>query len=231
MSKNIVTQITLDCLVNQNVYNNTSSKNTHSFKKDMKFYKRRIYSLVKDILSNNLKDKNMPPDVNEYFNLFSKSCIDYFKTLDSNDIIQEEYDSLLDESVNNKSSTTICSSDSNSILKCDNKINSSESDILLMKTIGLNEKRVTMDNFVIHHKQEVDTIFLPKERIANLKDPHFKSKGIKSKPLKVKQLSENKNIDKKYEEDQKNDKKNQEIEKKENNGQKQQNKTTTINKS
>ena len=58
-------------------------------KKDKKFYRKRILALTKNLLSNDETD--FPSEIERYFKEYIGSCIDYFKTVDNNDLRQDEY--------------------------------------------------------------------------------------------------------------------------------------------
>ena len=94
MSENIIHQITLDCLINKEVYEKMQhlkrEKNVN--KKDKKFYRKRILNLTRELLLK--KDDNyneINPDIKIAFDNYVKTCIQYFKIIDNNDIIQEQY--------------------------------------------------------------------------------------------------------------------------------------------
>jgi len=52
MTDNLMTQITLDCLLNKEQYNkcNNNINSNNNSRKDKKFYKKRIYNLTKEYL-------------------------------------------------------------------------------------------------------------------------------------------------------------------------------------
>ena len=96
MSQAFVDQVTLDCLLNKSLFNNqVKNKKAQSVnKEDKKFYKKRIYNLFKEILINKAEPENLFPDVKYAYDNFINSSINYFKTIDSNDLLQEEYKTL-----------------------------------------------------------------------------------------------------------------------------------------
>ena len=93
MSDNLINEITLDCLMNKEQYNKYISKKNLKREtiKDIKFYRKRIYYLTKEMLLS--KEQTMPvlPEVKNAFDNYVKTCINYFKVIDRNDIIQEDY--------------------------------------------------------------------------------------------------------------------------------------------
>ena len=92
MSESFVNQITLDCLLNKEMYSKhlRSTKTKQINKEERKFYRKRIYNLFKEIISGN-PPKDLAPDVKYSYDNFVNSSIQYFKTVDNNDIIQSEY--------------------------------------------------------------------------------------------------------------------------------------------
>jgi uncharacterized protein YutE (UPF0331/DUF86 family) len=151
-------------------------------KKDQKFYRRRILSLTKEMLyPEDFADKSSAsqhPNIISLFQIYSKACIDHFKTLDKNDIIQEDYATLLTETAG---------------MSMEDIKTQSEIDKEFVRSINIKETN-TLDNFVkrnmIVPKEEP---VLPKQKDINLKDPALKNKGIRKK----------KNINNKYEDDSK----------------------------
>ena len=93
MSEAFLNQASLDYLINTKQYKiqltNTINKKIN--RKDKKFYRRRILSLTKDLLSKEESEIVVSPDIKYAFDNLVKTCIHYFKILDRNDIIQEDY--------------------------------------------------------------------------------------------------------------------------------------------
>uniref|UniRef100_A0A6C0ESW2 Uncharacterized protein n=1 Tax=viral metagenome TaxID=1070528 RepID=A0A6C0ESW2_9ZZZZ len=182
MSENLINQITLDCLINREQYNKymeskVSNKNT---RKDKKFYKKRIYYLTKELLLNKEEPPNVFPDVKLNFNNFVNSCIQYFKSIDNNDIIQADYQNI-EQSLNIGKDITE--------LNIDDIENQEEANKLLMRSIKLSNP--SLDNFVKRtYTKKPDSVILPKQKNIDLKDPILKNKGICKK----------KNITNKYDE-------------------------------
>lgn len=90
MSANIVDQITLECLMNKELYSKLTAnkKQNQDNKVARKVYKKRLIELTKDLLSNEKPD-NLMPDVEYAFDNYVKTCIRYFKIIDESDIIQQ----------------------------------------------------------------------------------------------------------------------------------------------
>lgn len=92
MSQTFVDQVTLDLLLNKQMYTDhvENKKISQINKEERKFYKKRIFQLFKDIITNSEPDE-LPFDVKYTYNNFINACIHYLKTKDNHDIIQSEY--------------------------------------------------------------------------------------------------------------------------------------------
>lgn len=198
MTQEYINQITLDCLINKEQFNrHINDKVSKSLsKKDKKFYRRRIFDLTKSLLINKDKPKDLLPDVKYAFDNYMKSCIHYFKTIDNNDIIQDDYKDL--DNINEIMNEHLDNELSDTDLNLESK---EEADKLMMRSINL---KPTLDNFIQKVKIKSEEIILPKQKEINLTDPVLKTKGIKKKNINNK-YDENK--DSKKEETNKNDEK------------------------
>ena len=170
MSEAFVNQVTLDCLLNKQMYNNQikSKKSKQINKEERKFYRKRTFNLFKEMINCNTPD-NLLPDVQYAYDNFVNSTIQYFKTIDNNDIIQSEYKDVVFSTSNFSDIYTDCSI---------NSINNSDANLLLMRSIKLDVP--TLDKYVkktLNKKKE--EIVLPKQKEINLNDPELKTKGIK----------------------------------------------------
>ena len=160
----IITQITLDCLLNKEQYmkylNASAFKGLESSKRDRKFYKRRILQMARDLL---LSDEiNAPNDMLFAFDHFARICISYFKMLDKTDILQTDYPPIVNEQI---------------VSELPPFKDSAES---LMRSIKINA--ITMDKFVKRTSTApVKAPVIPQVRDVNLKDPELRNKGIRKK--------------------------------------------------
>jgi hypothetical protein len=154
-------------------------------KKDQKFYRRRILSLTKELLypeeaaittKPTTATTTNDPNIVGLFQIYSRACIEYFKTLDKNDIIQEDYSTLTQETAE---------------MSVEDIKTQAEIDQQFMRSIHVKEA-TTLDKFVKRSTTapKEDPI-LPKQKDINLRDPALKNKGIRKK----------KNITNKYEEE------------------------------
>ena len=89
MSSGIVDQITLECLMNKELYQKlvTNKKREQDKKSDYKLYRKRITALTKDLLSGEVQTDLMQ-DVEYAFNNYVKACIRHFKITDECEQIQ-----------------------------------------------------------------------------------------------------------------------------------------------
>jgi hypothetical protein len=196
MGDNIVNQITLDCLINKDKIEKHKSmeKNMKINKKDKKFYRRRVLNLTRELLlskkenitNNNcesndinyISETTVTPDLLNAFNNYLKACINNFKIIDKNDIIQEDYkDMVLDMNYLNDIIETDDMKNNN---ENNNDNNDNNGTRLFMRSIKTSKHN--LDNFVkYNYKKQEEEIILPKIREINLSKPTLRNKGIKKK--------------------------------------------------
>lgn len=171
MSDQLVQNITIDCLINKELYNKSmlTKDAQKSNKKDKKFYRRRVLNLTKQLLLNETLE--LPDDVYYCFNQYTKACIQHFKLEDTTEIFQQEYNAPEADVLEEDTST--------------NAFQQDDANNLIIKTV--NVKTPTLDNFVkkIKTKKE-QPLILPKKKEIDLRKPEFKNKGIVKKNNVVK---------------------------------------------
>jgi hypothetical protein len=171
MSQAFVDQVTLDCLLNKSLFNNqVKNKKAQSVnKEERKFYKKRIYNLFKEMLINKAEPEDLLPDVKYTYDNFINASINYFKTIDNNDLLQEEYKNLDDPgAININDIPDLC-----------DDITAEEADKLLMRSIKITTP--TLDKYVKRKTTKPEEkLILPKQKEVNLMDPELKVKGIQS---------------------------------------------------
>jgi hypothetical protein len=163
--------------INMELYKNHFEKKCEhrirNSKKDTKFYKKRILNLTRELFIS--KDACVP-DVNYAFANYISQCVEYFKNIDTTDILQEEYNQFELESYD---------FDVDEEYDAINNVNDNESYFSSMNSEimrKINVKTNTLDNFIIRNvikKHEPD--FLPIQKEINLKDPSLRVKGISKK--------------------------------------------------
>ena len=163
MSQSYINQVTIDYLLNINNKYLTKKENKEN-KEEIKFYKKRIYNLFKEIITGN-SPNDLLPDVKYAYSNFLTESIRYFKTVDNNDIIQSEYKDMefppeIGCNVNDVSGNVV------------------DADKLLMRSIKIDVP--TLDKYVTRiSTKKKEEIILPKQKDINLNDPEFKIKGLK----------------------------------------------------
>ena len=182
-------QASLDYLINTKQYKNhlisftENTLNKKINKKDKRFYRRRILNLTKELLSKEESEIVISPDIKYAFDNLVKTCVNYFKILDRNDIIQEDYNEFDDEIKEENDEI----SESLQFLK-------EENEKLLMRSVKMSNN--SLDNFIkIKMTKQAEELIIPQQKEINLKDPILKIKGITKK----------KNIINNYDEDTKNE--------------------------
>lgn len=161
--KNKIDNFTLEYLINPLIVDRlylNNSDNLKEFDNDKNFYKNRIISLTKKLI----KSKHENENINNIFNLYIKNLIEYFKDIDTKDLLEKINDNkILDEDKDNMN------------LKDLNNLNNLND---LNKLIIKNEKKSDIKKFVNSDKKK-NKYILPDKKIIDLKDPTLKNKGIK----------------------------------------------------
>ena len=192
MSQAFVDQVTLDYLLNKDMFNKhiKTQKAKSINKEDRKFYKKRIYNLFKEILITKEEPEDLLPDVKYAYDNFINSCINYFKTIDNNDLNQEEYKDL-DETPDIINIPE---------LKDNNLQTQEEANKLLMRSIKITTQ--PLDNFVKRKSTKTqEKLILPKQKELNLNGPELKIKGIDKKKNISNKYDENLNTKKEIQEE------------------------------
>ena len=175
MSQAFVDQVTLDCLLNKSMFNaHVKIKQAQSVnKEERKFYKKRIYNLFKEMLINKAEPEDLLPDVKYAYDNFINASINYFKTIDNNDLLQEEYKTLDEEEISHLENI-------NAIPELgddDNIVGLEEADKLLMRSIKITT--APLDKFVKRKSTKPEALMImPKQKEINLMDPELKIKVI-----------------------------------------------------
>jgi hypothetical protein len=175
MSEAFVNQVTLDCLLNKQMYNSQirSKKTKQINKEERKFYRKRIFNLFKEIINGNIPE-DLSPDVKYAYDNFMNTTINYFKTIDNNDIIQSEYKDII---LSQDSSSNSFIDSSTNLHAYNLKPENLEVDLLLTRSIKLEVP--TLDKYVTKTRtKKKEEIIFPKQKEINLNDPQLKNKGI-----------------------------------------------------
>ena len=164
-----LTNINLEWLVGKSCYNKQliGLKTQTIDKKDRRFYKKRVHELTR-IMLNNEKPDRMTTDLKMAFNNYLKVCIEYFKMVDTMDIIQEDYGDVLND---NKKEDNLLH----------DTFSSEKNDALITtRSFIVPKPQTLLDNFVKIKKtsQDKTPIVFPIQREIDLTDPKLKTKNI-----------------------------------------------------
>ena len=183
---NTVDDVTLEFMVNTAQYEKYLRKNhidfDSGFKRDLRFYRKRIISLTKDLfksengIQNGTENQNIDVTMVGAFNMYMRACISYMKFSDQSETIQKCYVCLGISSENNDLKKCTCKNNSENNIDELNRANA-----LCFKPKEV--KRITLDNYVIRKNvKNAEPVVYPQQFTFNPKDPSFKYKGLKTKP-------------------------------------------------
>lgn len=128
--------------------------------KDLKFYKKRLFQLTKNILQGEKVDKKVQNAFEQYANV----VIEHFKFMDKMEIIQKEYVDIKEKKE-----------------KVEN-IDMQKTNDLIFKKSKPHRPKIT-DHINIKSTKTVKAPIIPKKKKINLKDPKFRDKGLKKKNI------------------------------------------------
>ena len=187
-SLNSVDDATLEYMVNVAQYEKYLRKNNidydTGFKRDLKFYRKRIISITKDLFKNEMKDVDVT--LNGAFNMYMKACISHLKFEDQSDAIQKCYVCMGVIAGEQTSQQQNCT--------CVNKLDAlngfelNKANELCFKPKEV--KKLTLDTYVIKKSssQKKEPVVFPQQFKFNPKDPSFKYKGLKKQKNKKDKL-------------------------------------------
>lgn len=181
--------------------------NVHDNSEEIKFYKKRITSLFKDILREE-KDSNesVNMEIKEFHSMFVNAAIRHFQMIDTKDIIQGQHPrndkEKLDDQTNTMSSNEEIENKSPEDLL--NTIGGKELFTIDEANSHMMRKTITvsnLDNYVTTNKANTpnDKRIIPLKLDIDLKSNDLKKKGVKTKNKdkdKNKDKNEDKNKDK-----------------------------------
>ena len=158
-----INRVTLEFLLNPILHEKLSktSNNNNNLAKDIKFYRKRICQITKDMSRGEFIDETLRPA----FMGYATTLIYYFKQLDGKDIFQTEYADLSDNPISANPIIDSCSQDLDNLL------------------LNIPDPTTNLDSFVKKVNVAIPTKILPQRRIANTNDPSLKTKGVKKKNI------------------------------------------------
>lgn len=155
--------IDLEYLVNPAIYDKILKKKTSNLtRNDIKFYRKRINQLTRDLQKSSLA-KSYPPSLQKVFNEYLSTAIAHFKETDQRDILQKEYDSL------NKETKKVQFE-----MEKDYQSPNQPDELLYNKP----EKNIR--NFITV-KQPIKEKNIPIQKTVDLREPTLRTKGVKKK--------------------------------------------------
>jgi hypothetical protein len=158
-----INKITLEFLLNPALHEKLikNSESNLNLEKDIKFYRKRICQITKDMSRDIFVEETIKPA----FLAYATTLIYYFKQLDEKDIFQKEYDDLIDKPVQSDISMNICQQNLDNLL------------------LNIPESVNNLDMFVKKINMNTQQKIIPQYKVANIKDPSLKIKGVKKKNL------------------------------------------------
>ena len=191
---NTIDDVTLAYMVNTTQYEKYLKKNNMDydsvFKRDIRFYRKRIISLTKDLFKEQFENDKKQNVLGGAFNMYMRACISYLKFSDQSETIQKCYVCLGITDGNNQTNENI----KNQKCICKNK-NENE----LFQLNKANElcfkpkevKKITLDDYVIRKNvKKSEPVVYPQQFTFNPRDPVFKCKGLKPKLQSMSQSAE-----------------------------------------
>ena len=178
ISLNSVDDATIEFMVNVAQYEKYLRRNNidydTGFKRDLRFYRKRIISITKDLFKDELKDVTL----NGAFNMYMKACISHLKFEDQSETIQKCYVCMGIATVAQQH--CICSNALNTF-----ELNKANELCFKPKEV----KKLTLDTYVIKKSssQKKEPVVFPQQFKFNPKDPSFKHKGLKKQNKKKKE--------------------------------------------
>jgi len=176
-------------------------------KSDIKFYRKRITALTKEMLKGDMPDNSY---IKTIYDTYVNGLIKYFKMQDTTDIIQKQYADSAEVSGANAVGTIANEVDTNEVANAvdanavdanavdanavdANEVDSDNAEVSLDETKAITIDNMndslfrkcpgvaTLDNFVIKHNDTNQTRIIPIILEVDLKEPSLKKKGVKAK--------------------------------------------------
>lgn len=164
MDNNPTSKYDLLYFVNNNVYKQVDKKEeiNPNDEEDVKFYRKRILHLTKQLLKNEVKTT---PSIKASFNDYINQVIMDFKFIDKKELLQKEYEDIKIESQKPKE---------------DFKLQIENEKLIKKKTV----KPKTMSDFIVQKNKKIKKYIPPKVKKYDIKTENFKKKGINKEKSK-----------------------------------------------
>ena len=147
-------------ILNKN--NKTNMIKETNNKEDVRFYRKRIIALTKEMLKGDIPSNGIKEAHDDYVNILIK----YFKIVDKTDIIQDQYDK-----------------DINTVEHMMQDMQDIQ-DIQDIQGFSLRSKAPSLDNYVVKTNTIPETRIIPIKLEVDLTSSSLKTKGIKPKKVK-----------------------------------------------
>lgn len=165
MNEEYINSVTLEYLLNPLLYskiNDQKNASSNLIFKDIKFYRKRICQMTKDMCKGDYINDNLKSQFLNYAN----AIIYYLKQLDEKDIYQEEYNNLTINKIQDISNVNVENKD----------LDNDDPDHLL---INQPDPINNLDNFIKKINIKNEDKIIPQRKVANINDPNLKRKGVK----------------------------------------------------
>ena len=172
----------LGLLMNRGMYDKyqrmTCREEKQQFLEEKKFYRKRIQQMAKECSKFGIiKNTPEPPEpLMKAFSHFAKACIDHFRLIDEAECYQKEYDGL-------DSEDNVCGVQLDEVAgSCKTETDAIDTELLCS---GASKKVITMDDFVTKkNSRPTKPLHMPKEKVANVRDKKYRTKGVKKNKSK-----------------------------------------------
>ena len=164
MDTNPTSKYDLLYFTNNNVYKQVekNEEENPNDEEDIKFYRKRILHLTKQLLKNEIKTT---PSIKASFNDYINQVIMDFKFIDKKELLQKEYEDIKIESRKPKE---------------DFKLQAENEKLIKKKTV----KPKTMNDFIVQKNKKIKKYIPPKVKKYDIKTEDFKKKGINKEKSK-----------------------------------------------
>jgi hypothetical protein len=167
--------------INKKMTNDTKNKNN---KNDIKFYRKRLISLFKELLKDEYPNPTI--ELKKAYEEFVIKSIHYFQITDKTDIIQEqhqhEHQHQHQHQQGDKNEQSLEDA-LNEIIISDETTLSEANETMMKKTVNV----ASLDNYVINHHRDMSANglrIIPMKIEIDLKTHDLKTKGVKAKKVK-----------------------------------------------
>lgn len=164
LSESEMNRISIEYFTNPSYYGEIGSackEDESERKRDVKFYRRRIVALTKDIF----RGADVDASLRSAFDDYVSSAIAHLKMLDTKDILQDEYSELQAPETHHAMPGEL-----------DAEVGEANSQLMKIPQVG-----GTLDSFVVSTRPANQQEDPPKLKTVNLQDPKLKHKGVKRK--------------------------------------------------